>query len=638
MSVACSTSAEPIQKNFYVSIETSEYFTVTDENPKSCSYGGTVSFYLEFSEGYLYDSNSANATYENNVLTLENVTYSQTITIDSKRDGDVRFTINNDSSKGTVTCTNDIISKYYSAGTTLTLKVEEKNNYHFTCWSLGSLDSVMPYSYSHTIELTLTEDTELYVNYYDEENEYNIVYYGNNGLTEDGKDVAYYSHDIGWHRRINTMQGANCFTRDGYILDSWNTASDGSGERIGLGSRITPSDDVITLYAIWVEETSIECFTFQETNTEAYVASYTGDYDVVAVPSYYNGKPVTKILEGSFNSSNLIELYLSTNVVKVEQNAFIDCVSLTALHTFDNLQYIDNNAFPSSPISTWYINSHDIPKYQGVYMSLWTDKVDLLILKQDKKKFINVGNSNTYFSIDSSYLVEAFPEYDAVSLGLQRLVGVRAELSVINALATSNDIIVLSIEFKADESTAHYCDPSYFFNAYESNYDVLLYLNLNDDFTGLFEAYNAFIENKNIIDVTPFSCTYDKNMTEYGETKLISNTQHEADWYASELTPGEDTTKQYVKDMLTGFDSSQILVSCCSYNVNSIRGDNIEKLKELQITRESECVFPVISDYADYGFDGTYFPFDNYHLRYYNGTIIRSQQLVSDLQTYFNSL
>ena len=50
------------------------------------------------------------------------------------------------------------------------------------------------------------------------------------------------------HFRLNTPIGTDLFARDGYTLIGWNTRPDGSGESVGLGSRIA-WEDGLTLYA-----------------------------------------------------------------------------------------------------------------------------------------------------------------------------------------------------------------------------------------------------------------------------------------------------------------------------------------------------------------------------------------------------
>lgn len=63
-----------------------------------------------------------------------------------------------------------------------------------------------------------------------------IRYMGNGGVTKDGKNYFDKPMDTA-HLRVNTALGTRYFERPGYIPVGWNTEPDGSGKRVGFGSR-----------------------------------------------------------------------------------------------------------------------------------------------------------------------------------------------------------------------------------------------------------------------------------------------------------------------------------------------------------------------------------------------------------------
>ena len=62
-------------------------------------------------------------------------------------------------------------------------------------------------------------------------------------------EATTYVYDTTYHPRPNTATGEGLFARDGYTLVSWNTRPDGTGQRIGLGSRTDAPEAGLTLYA-----------------------------------------------------------------------------------------------------------------------------------------------------------------------------------------------------------------------------------------------------------------------------------------------------------------------------------------------------------------------------------------------------
>ena len=74
-----------------------------------------------------------------------------------------------------------------------------------------------------------------------QENPYTIRYEINGGIPVSADNLsgsfAEFSYPAS-HLRVNTEQGTTLFKREGFLLTGWNTAADGSGHHIGLGSRV----------------------------------------------------------------------------------------------------------------------------------------------------------------------------------------------------------------------------------------------------------------------------------------------------------------------------------------------------------------------------------------------------------------
>ena len=79
-----------------------------------------------------------------------------------------------------------------------------------------------------------------------------VTYEANGGLPVRGGALRESrTYDLALHARPNTAQGADLFVREGYTLTGWNTCADGSGDAVGLGSRVSVPAGGVTLYAQW---------------------------------------------------------------------------------------------------------------------------------------------------------------------------------------------------------------------------------------------------------------------------------------------------------------------------------------------------------------------------------------------------
>lgn len=108
---------------------------------------------------------------------------------------------------------------------------------------------------------------------------------------EKSDTVLYYRDNLGgdWieapvtasHLRVNTAIQGELFNNPGHTLTGWNTAPDGSGQAVGLGSRTEPGS---RLYAQWAAQNDAAEFTFTVNNGTAPV--YSGSYYATFADKY----------------------------------------------------------------------------------------------------------------------------------------------------------------------------------------------------------------------------------------------------------------------------------------------------------------------------------------------------------------
>ncbi|MBQ9033182.1 MAG: leucine-rich repeat protein, partial [Lachnospiraceae bacterium] len=229
-----------------------------------------------------------------------------------------------------------------------------------------------------------------------EENPYTIRYEANgaaaaasSGLTDTSGDVSHASGDVSHekasyrefsypaaHLRVNTEQGTHLFERENCILTGWNTAADGSGQHIGLGSRVRVGrGETLTLYAEWAICNDASDFLYEKGANSVTITGFNGwnrgtsevidTSEVIVIPSRIDGLPVTGIAQGAFQGVTCDRVVLPPTISFVEVHAFDGC-TLSELVLFDSVSEITDHAFAGCEnLRTIRINACVPPGYSG---------------------------------------------------------------------------------------------------------------------------------------------------------------------------------------------------------------------------------------------------------------------------------
>ena len=119
---------------------------------------------------------------------------------------------------------------------------------------------------------------------------YRTITYNPNG--GEGKPMTV-TYDVSVHTCPNASIETDIYSRPGYTLAGWNTAPDGTGTAVGLGSRVTvPPLEEMTLYAQWVPWTEAAAFSWEEVQGCAVITGYAGTEAALVIPErldYLNG-------------------------------------------------------------------------------------------------------------------------------------------------------------------------------------------------------------------------------------------------------------------------------------------------------------------------------------------------------------
>lgn len=639
-----SSISSSFDENISVGLIADEYIDVVSQNPVKIKKGDNAAFEITLLDGHVIADSSDEYTYDNGIISFNDIQFSKNIYLESRGDGYVHIQVINDGDKGVLN-SNIETDDWVEPGTKVELQITPIHNNKFTSWTIGDYETnMMPDNFERNYVFDATQDVTLYANYYSGPTYKSIHYFGNGGFTKSGDSEVFYDHTINNHTRINTAQGNRMFFRDGYLLESWNTKPDASGERIGLGSRISMSGDEseIQLYAIWSKNTDNSFFEFENHDDYFAVKSCWSNEETITVPSTYSGIPVTTVLANAFDGLGMTKLLLPPSITSVEENAINDCSALRELLFSNTMKNIsDDSLSGTTNIATISINSYLPSKFSGTtYTNIWTDKADLIIDAPENTIFL-AGNSNTLYSFSEDVLAENL-KVNFIGMGVQAAIGIQVEIeTLLYYRKFKENIISFCPEFSSLSKTVNLSVN--FYQAAEKNYDLLRILRLGHNGTINFlrplDAYKEFVNLSDTSDSYFAIYSYGTDIGYHGFNKIDPPAdRHSDDWFASELifdqnfyaNGGFSWIEEYEEEMT----KTRFCFSFCSFNYNSISNpDYLYTNYEQSISNAID--FEMISSIKDYGFSGYYFLNDNYHL-IYDGAILRSRQFISDLRESAN--
>ncbi len=312
------------------------------------------------------------------------------------------------------------------------------------------------------------------------------------------------------HPRQNTLSGDRKLLRQGYVLTGWNTAPDGTGIHIGLGSRVTvPQDTALQLYAQWERETDPELFAWVRVSDGIMLtACRVTDTDTLVIPQQIDGEPVTAIGAGFARDISLEKLVIPDTVLEIEEGAFRNC-SVTHMYFFDTLQQVTDASFSESRPRFWHINAVLAPRYLCCSdITAFADKMDLLMLAQGKKLLLFSGCSMNY-GLDSRLLADAYPEYTVLNLGAVGGTNAQFQFACILPYVYEGDVFLHAPEqaspyqLMADRN----CENRMFI-AVEGNYDLLSGVDMTTLGEGAFDSFRAFNAKRRTMEPCAYGDQY----------------------------------------------------------------------------------------------------------------------------------
>ena len=460
-------------------------------------------------------------------------------------------------------------------------------------------------------------------------------------------------YTLSYHIRPNTMNG-NGIERDGYTLLCWNTRADGTGENVGLGSRVTAEKEgALTLYGKWAQWADPDDFAFRRKDGALVLVGYrgSGKDDMFVIPGKINGLTVESIASsfttsmrcGSLSSSTLV---LPSSILTVEDNAFLHS-SFREIYFFDSLESFSSHAFPNA-IAVFHINAATPPRLQKEnYNVRFADNLDLIIANRDKKKMIFFSGCSMCYGLDSSMVDEAFAEEDyvVVNAGLNGEFNALFQLQCMLPYIGPGDILIHAPEQpNAYQFLANKMVDSRVYCMVEGNYDLLSLADFsyNAYMIEAYTSYAGFRKRTEACSYSDYNALFNNSGDYVGARPYDESTEMARDINYSEIWGFDFSllTEENIAFLAGVYNlfrqkGAEVYFSWAPMNDRSTAHEDV-RAAAVSFQEELKKLFlpygiPVISEVTDYIYPGRYFFDSDYHLNDL-GVIIRTERLIEDIR------
>ena len=335
-------------------------------------------------------------------------------------------------------------------------------------------------------------------------NRYCTVTYDANGgqPVPGGSPQESKTYDLTYHARPNTALGTDLFVREGHTLTGWNTRRDGTGDAVGLGSRVSAPGGSITLYAQWARWSDESDFTWEPTEGGAALTGYHGADRVVVIPEALEDRPVISIAAGAFEGCDAAEVVFPPTMGEIAAGAFQNCAVQT-ITLFDSIVSVGDSSFEHCPnLKTLRINALEAPYgYSWRKESCYADKVDRLILAQGQKRAVFYGGCSMWYNLDGFQAQRALGDgYAVVNLGLNGTVNSPVQMQILGAFLEEGDILIHTPELSSRQQlllhTAMGKQDDKLWCGIENNYDLFALVDLTT-VDGAFDSLCHYLSQKN---------------------------------------------------------------------------------------------------------------------------------------------
>lgn len=603
------------------------HFIVTSENPIRIEKGNTAIFDVEIEEGYVFEE-SDNYRFENGKLIFPNLKYSTNLRVHTIERDIVFVEIINDDSLGTVSISPN--QPRYYLGDIITISIVPITGVTFICFSENKSihepnNSGKPISFKSFYTFEIKRNITLVANYYNHD-DFLMEYDLNGGKTfEEEESLTFDYRLFGKRIRPNSLLNDSYFYKDGFFLESYNTESDGSGTRIGIGSRIDVElfeNKRIKLYCQWLKESNISDFVYQINDNKIEITKYLGNDSEVIIPKIIEGMEVVIIKTNAFESSMLQSVYIPDSIVTIEEQSFLNCNKLEKILYWTSLESISDRTFKGcNNLKTIAINYSTYPKYLKSFgRGNYADKLDNAeVLAKKGPTILAVGSSTLQYNHDFKTMENALNnEYSCYNLAGLFAMPLQLMYDFSLSIAGSDDLVLIQLHEKQAARTAPIGNIAF---AYlEGDFDRLLLINYQNHKKYLLDSWSSYKQTARTLDDEMSYEYYDYSLKDCGDYVWSSREDMITDDNKGSgiLTISTSYTYDnfsYLVDLREYHANKKTLLVFDTYNKNAIENmDTFYAFENLIISNLKER-FSIMGTIDNSIIEGKYFRYqDNIHL------------------------
>lgn len=283
---------------------------------------------------------------------------------------------------------------------------------------------------------------------------------------------------------------------------------------------------------------------------------------------------------------------------------------------------------------------HIMPQFSMEYTTSLIDKVDRL-QSIEEAKIVLIGNSNLSFGIKSEMIEEAM-EMPVVNMGLHGGLGNVFHERMARINVRPGDVYVLCHSEWNDDGTIS--DPTLAWTILENNWELWKLMMEKRDIIPMIKEYPNYLRkcigrySSDYVDGD--EGVYSRNAFNiYGDIETVRNEnayEFSDETKAPEI--GTDTISRIneLSEWLTD-RGAYLVVTLPPFAEGETYLCDKQEFESFQNELETRLECPVISNYADYIFDYSYFYDTNLHLTS-EGAEVRTKQLIKDLEKWRQTL
>lgn len=644
---SCSNKEYNNNNNVNISIVCDEHVTTDSETFQIVKKGESAIFLLIFEDEYEFYSSSAGTFNEDtSELVIDSTFGNVTAYVTCTLIGSILLTINNDDSLGTVNVEPN--KKSYAYGEVVTIKTISLNR-SFLCYTFDlpfrnglKKKSGVPVSYDNEFSFNVYSDCQLYVNYFAEDSKV-IEYDLNGGVTTGGSSIIktdYKEYNEGFNFCASTINLSNYAFNKGYILESLNTSKDGLGTRIGIGSRIKDElyyENRIKLYAQWKEYTDISNFTYVESSEseELVITSCSYADEEIVIPGFIDGKKVTTIAQGAFNSLEAKSIVFPDTITTIESGAFIQMNSVIKITFYSSISFVDASSFDMPNLKTLFLNKNtNVLDHNYEEDNISRYKEAILRLDSNKPRVLFVGHStiriNHYlYPLDEKWGDEYSFFIYAASAGIH---GYLLLMSLADIILPTDHLIIPVWPILNYCTSRNLAFLQYDFDSLvRADYQII-----KDFIWTSFVAYRqTCTELIGVTALLPEATNYSR-WDKYGmnlENNPTTNVDNKSIYdYTNYLYGYDGSTFDYLNNFVdyTGIDSKNVLLTWNAYNQNNIKNTDYYELFDYTI-RNRFSNYTFFDTQLENIYPGNYFNVNDFMHLSTTGTAVRVNRWLDQL-------